>query len=330
MAKIIYALNTDDRTGPANERDTFARDIMAGLSSGRKSIPAAYHYDAEGSRLFKRITELPEYYLTRCEIDALERNREKIAALMRDDFVNLIEFGPGDGCKTGNLIRHFLDQRVKFRYVAMDISVTALKQLAEDYRLRFPGLPVDCLVADYYSNRRMLKEHYRERNLALFLGSSIGNLNPVQTRKFLHSLRRDLNDGDMIIIGFDLVKKAELIRKAYNDSQGVTAAFNFNLLERINRELGGNFEVSRFRYVGEYDPDDSVVRSYLISLADQEVCISRIERSFHFNAEEPIHTEDSYKYRESDIEELAAQNGFHVRDHLYDSKGYFIVSIWET
>lgn len=330
MARIIFAVQPDDKTRSENDQEIFARDVKAGLSAEQKYIPAAYHYDAEGSRLFNMITELPEYYLTRCEIDVLKRNKRQIADLMTDGPVNLIEFGPGDGSKTRTLIDFLLRGKIDFRYAAMDVSHAALKQLAHDYKSRFPGLLVDCLVANYYTDRKLLKEHYRNKNLVLFLGSSIGNLDPTQTGSFIQGLRQDLNDGDLVIIGFDLIKQPELVRKAYNDSQGVTAAFNLNLLERINRELDGDFDLSKFRYAGIYDSENQVVRSYLVSLEKQDVYIGALKSTFHFHSEESIHTEDSYKFRETDIERLADRHGFDVKGHLYDSQGFFVDSIWEA
>ncbi len=328
MAQVIYSQDSDDVISPDIDTEIFAKDVMAGLSAKQKYIPASYHYDAEGSRLFNKITELPEYYLTRCEADALERNKDRIADLLTDGTANLIELGPADGSKTGALMDYFHTLKIDFHYVAVDISHTALEQLANDYQSDFPDQSVDCLVANYVTDLKWLKNRYHQKNLVLFLGSSIGNFNAAQTKAFLQNLRQNLKSDDMVIIGFDLVKETELIRRAYNDSENVTAEFNYNLLRRINRELDADFDVTAFRFEGLYNTDDSVMRSYLISLKEQEVYIGALKRSFGFRTGESIHTEDSHKYRESDIEELAAKHGFSVKSHLYDSHRYFVDSIW--
>ncbi len=309
---------------------TFAEDILEGLSARQKYIPAEYHYDANGSRLFDRITELPEYYLTDCEIDALERNSERIASLMGDEPMNIIEFGPGDGSKTRALIEYFVTQGLNFRYFGVDISQTALEQLADDYQTRYPDLSVDCLVCNYATSLSWLKSRYRRRNLALFLGSSIGNFIPAQARSFLLELNEGLNPGDFAIIGFDLAKDSNLIHSAYNDSEDVTAEFNLNLLKRINRELGGEFDLTDFRYSGRYDKAERVHRSYLVSQSEQNVRIGELSRSFRFEEGETIHTEDSRKYTEPDIERLANETGYSVRANLHDSRKYFVDSVWEV
>ncbi len=330
MSRVICPAPSDDASQVARRRETFARDVKAGLSAEQKYIPAAYHYDAEGSRLFNKITELPEYYLTRCEIDALESNKEQIAATLDGSATNLIEFGPGDGSKTRTLISYFHEQGLDVRYVAVDISRAALEELDGDYQRRFPDLPVHCLLADYASSLQWLNDHCRQKNLVLFLGSSIGNFRTDEARSFLLNLKRDLTGDDRLIIGFDLDKEADLIHNAYNDSENVTADFNLNILERINRDLEGDFDTSKFRYEGRYESKARVVKSYLVSLEDQHVAIDALGCNFHFREGEAIHTEDSYKYRESDIEHLAAETGFEVTTHLYDARRYFVDSVWEV
>jgi uncharacterized SAM-dependent methyltransferase len=212
----------------------------------------------------------------------------------------------------------------------VDISTAALECLASDYHAAFPDLAISCLAADYFTGLKWLKDRYRQRNLVLFLGSSIGNFSPEEASSFLVSLKEGLNPGDLALIGFDLDKDPELIRAAYNDCEETTAAFNLNILERINRQLDGDFDLSAFRYEGNYDRDSRVVRSYLISSGDQSVRVGALDRTFHFKDGESIHTEDSYKYRESDIEKLAARSGFTVEENLYDAKGYFVDSLWKA
>lgn len=317
-----------EATRSERDRGIFAADILAGLSTPEKYIPAEYHYDVEGSRLFREITELPEYYLTRCEIDVLERNKEWIADTLADRPNNIIEFGPGDGSKTRTLLEYFISRQLDLRYVAVDISADAVVQLATDFKVHLPQLPVDCVITNYLTGMKWLNKDHQRRNVVMFLGSSIGNFNPDQAMSFGLRMRRCLNEGDTLIIGFDLVKEPELIHKAYNDARNVTAMFNLNILLRINRELDGVFDISKFSYLGRYLGDDRVVQSYLRSKEAQNVRIGALNRSFYFYPGEFIHTEDSYKYRESDIESLAAACGFDVKAHLYDARKYFVDSVW--
>lgn len=313
-----------------HNKQNFAKDVSVGLSKNPKSLPPAYHYDDEGSRLFKRITELPEYYVTRCERDALERNKVTISDLLGVGPMNLVEFGPGDGSKIRTVIEYLLGRNVELRYVPIDISGLALDQLAADYRIRYPDLDVHCMIADYIAGIQWLNSQRDRKNVVFFLGSNIGNLAPAEGRSFLRRLRSSLNRNDMLIIGFDLRKETDIIHRAYNDSENVTAEFNLNMLRRINRELDGEFDLDQFRYVGTYKTDSHCVKSYLISLASQDVYVGKIDRWFHFEPQESIHTENSYKYRESDIEQLAVDTGFAVSEHLYDARRFFVDSVWQA
>jgi dimethylhistidine N-methyltransferase len=330
MNRYASVLLTEDKVALENDLDIFARDILEGLSAEEKYIQAEYHYDANGSKLFDLITELPEYYLTKVETESLKLNKVKIAELLNRETVNLIELGPGDGSKTRDLIEYLIRNDIGFNYCAVDISSAALESLADDYRKRFPDLPLECLVSNYTSGLQWLRDHNNNRNVVLFLGSSIGNFSKSQSQVFLDNLYRDLKHDDLVLIGFDLIKDAELIRKAYNDSQGVTAEFNYNLLRRINRELSADFDLTKFQYTGRYSTIDQVHRSYLVSLIEQDVYVGALKTTFQFREDEAIHTEDSRKYTETDIEFLAGQSGFSVVTHLYDSKRYFVDSVWRV
>lgn len=310
--------------------ETFALDVLAGLSEPNKTIPSQYLYDDEGSRLFVEITRLPEYYLTACERDALAANVSRIARYVRNAPFNLVEFGPGDGHKTAILIDHFRRQRFDFCYVPIDISPAAIESLSPALRRDFPGLEINPIVSEYFTGIRSLSRSSRRRNLVLFLGSNIGNFAPQQSRLFLHHLWLSLNPGDILLIGFDLMKDIDLLLCAYNDTQGVTAAFNLNLLGRINRDLEGSFSLPQFRHYGTYNPTAGAMESHLVSHVAQEIHIGAIRRTFSFRAWEPIHTEFSYKYLESDIAALARDTAFVMREHLYDTKRWFIDSVWEV
>jgi L-histidine Nalpha-methyltransferase len=311
-------------------KEAFTRDVLIGLSSTPKNLSSKYFYDAEGSRLFQQITELPEYYLTRCEFEIFESHKDAIADFMQSDSYNLVELGPGDARKTRVLIEHLLKRDVDFRYVPIDISAAALEDLVARMQTDFPHLTVHGLVSEYFNALNWLKSLNHRKNLVLFLGSNIGNFNRESSRVFLHSLWNSLSAGDYVLIGFDLKKDIELLLHAYNDSQGITRQFNLNLLHRINRELGGDFDVRRFRHYASYNVFSGAMESYLVSRESQTVKIQDIGQSFTFDAWEPIHTEYSYKYLESDIVRLGEGTGFTFLEQFYDSRKFFTDVLWRV
>lgn len=329
MERIKF-LNPADFATTFGDHDTFALDILVGLSEQRKAIPSRYMYDDEGSRLFEEITRLPEYYVTECERQALAGSKEQIARHVQNAPFNLVEFGPGDGHKTKILIEHFLERKLEFQYVPIDISKGAIEGLSASMQQDFPDLSLSAIVSEYFSGIKWLNRRSSRRNFVLFMGSNIGNFSHAQARFFLRNLWNCLKNGDILLIGFDLKKDIEMLLSAYNDPKGVTAAFNLNILRRINRELGGNFDLSKFRHFGTYDVFSGAMESYLVSLEQQEVLIEEIGRSFTFRPWEPIHTEYSYKYLESDINILAEETLFVVNEHFYDPKRWFIDSVWEV
>jgi dimethylhistidine N-methyltransferase len=311
-------------------QEQFALDVLLGLSETPKTIHSKYFYDAEGSRLFQAITDLPEYYLTRCEHEILETHKDEIARLVSRRRFNLVELGPGDAHKTMLLMDRFLSAGIDFRYVPIDISEAAMQELVNSLDRRFPKLSVHGLVSSYSNGLKWLNTMKNESNFLLFMGSNIGNFNKAAARVFLRSLWNSLQSEDLVLIGFDLKKDINMMLLAYNDRQEVTARFNLNLLQRINRELGANFDLNRFRHYANYDVYSGAMESYLVSTESQDVFIKSIGQSFHFEPWEPIHTEYSYKYLESDIEELAKTTGFTVETQLYDSKHFFVDSIWRV
>ena len=326
----IRIVSLIDRHNVYGDHDAFALDVLVGLSEVKKSISSKYMYDNEGSRLFNKITELDEYYPTRCEIENLNLHKNKIGDFLENESFNLVEFGPGNGSKTRILIEHFLEKKLNFRYVPIDISSGAMDELVSALKTSFTDLELEGLVSDYFSGIKWLNRRYKRKNLVLFLGSNIGNFSHAKARFFLRNLWNGLNDGDYVMIGFDLKKDIDLLISAYNDSQGVTSEFNMNLLRRINRELGGQFALDSFRHIGTYDVFSGAMESYLVSLKEQDVFIEEIGRSFHFRSWEPIHIEYSYKYLESDIENLAFETGYKLLDQFYDSNRYFIDSLWQV
>jgi uncharacterized SAM-dependent methyltransferase len=225
---------------------------------------------------------------------------------------------------------HFAKAGLAFQYVPIDISESAMGELVNSLEKLIPQLQVNGLVTDYFNGLKWLNHRYRRKNLVLFLGSSIGNFTHRGACFFLRNLWNCLNHDDSVMIGFDMKKDIDLLLRAYNDSEGVTREFNLNLLHRINRELGGRFDAGKFRYFGTYNVFSGAMESYLVSQERQTVFIEAIGRSFLFEPWEPLHTEYSYKYLASDIDQLAEETGFEVHEHIYDSKSYFVDSIWRV
>lgn len=330
MAQKIHNIDGNDSRASFSDKEKFALDVLVGLTKTPKAIAAIYHYDAEGSRLFDKITKLPEYYLTSCEIETLDRNKNRISENMNSEAFNLVEFGPGNGSKTKIIIDHLLNKKIDFQYIPIDISHSAIEMLMEDYKSCYPDLEINAVVADYFDGVKWLNRRSNRRNVVLFLGSNIGNFNFSDTRLFLRNLWITLNNKDIVLIGFDLKKDIELLLHAYNDLSGVTAEFSLNLLRRINNELGGNFNLEKFRHFATYEVASGAMESYLVSLVNQDVTVKEITRSFHFDSWEPIHVEYSYKYHISDIENLAVETGYKVVEHMYDKRKYFTDSLWQV
>ena len=308
----------------------FARDVLRGLTSTPKRLSSKYFYDKRGSELFSRIMELPEYYLTNAELEILSTHGKLLAELCRGESFDLIELGAGDGRKTSVLLKQFVAQHLEFEYVPIDISRSAVEQLTSRLLSELPSLNVNGLVTEYFSGMRWMNRSATRKKIVLFLGSNIGNFTLAEAREFLSALRNTMKDGDLLILGMDLEKDPEVLLAAYSDSQGVTREFNLNLLERINRELGGNFTLENFEHCARYNADCQAMESYLFSLKKQAVELSALSRSFTFGQGEPIHMEYSMKYSEDQIEALAADSGFRITRNFFDSRRYFVDSVWEV
>lgn len=330
MVSTYQVLEHKDISSSLETRQVFATDIFHGLSQNPKVIPPKYFYDDEGSKIFIQITKLTEYYLTKCESEILENQKKNIADLVSKESFNLIELGPGDGQKTNILLDYFLKSSLDFKYVPIDISESTISGLINLIKQKFPKLETNGLVSEYFNGIKWLGQNGSKRNFVLFLGSTIGNFYKPNKLLFLRSLWNALNHNDLVLIGFDLKKDIDLMLKAYNDSKGITSKFNLNLLKRINYELEANFDLNKFRFYANYNPITGAVESFLISTEEQSVYIKYLEQTFHFNAWEPIHTEYSYKYLDSDIEALASETGYKVEMKLYDSKKHFTDYIWRV
>lgn len=309
----------------------FARDVQQGLSASPKQIPSKYFYDNRGDSLFQQIMQMDEYYLTNCEFEILDNNKGKLF----DHFYankkpfELVEFGAGDGLKTKLLIGHFLENNAKFQYIPIDISQNALDLLASDLDNKFSRLEYSCLCGDYFECLSSLNGQDK-RKAVLFLGSNIGNFSDQEAVAFLRQVRKNLSKGDFMLTGFDMMKDPDVILRAYNDPQGITADFNLNLLDRINRELGADFNPRMFRHYPVYDPVKGEARSYLVSLRAHSVYIEAINQEFQFEAWEAIYTEISRKYNLKQIHHLAELSGFRMVDNYIDGKKYFVDSLWRA
>jgi L-histidine Nalpha-methyltransferase len=330
ISRRLSCATQSSALSPQSLKNHFADEVAAGLSGAPKRLPCKYLYDDTGSRLFQEIMELDEYYPTRCEAAILEQHKEEIAALVGRRAFNLVELGAGDGKKTRILLRHFLDRGSHFRYVPIDICPSAIRGLMDDLATEFQGLQVQGLATEYFEGLKWLGRFSRQANVVLFLGSNIGNFSPSETTAFLSGLWNAMNNSDFLLIGFDLKKDAQTLVRAYNDSKGVTARFNINMLHRINNELGGDFDPGRFQYYSTYNPHAGAVESFLVSLKDQTVHIDQCRRSFPFSQWEPIQTESSYKFLKEDLSRLARENGFRQVASLCDSQGYFADSLWQV
>ena len=308
-----------------------ALDVLAGLSERPKRLSSKYFYDDVGSQYFRQIMQLDEYYLTGCELEILERHGADIAGRVGSQPLNVVDLGAGDGAKTRVLLRHLVARGADFMYTPIDISEGAMATLERAIRRDLPAVSMRGLVSEYSQGLRWLEVNEPDRsNLVLFLGSNIGNFNRSQARAFLRRLWNDLRDGDLVLIGFDLKKEIDILLAAYNDSEGVTAAFNLNLLSRLNRELGADFDLQYWRHFGTYNVFSGAMESYLVSLISQRVVIPALSLEFGFDEWEPIHTEYSYKYLPSEIAALARDTGFGVDVDYRDSRGYFTDSLWRV
>lgn len=306
----------------------FHQAIEQGLSASSKYISSQFFYDDQGSRIFQDIMRMPEYYPTACEFEILSfQSLQIINKLDFSEPFNIVELGAGDGIKTLQLLRKLTELGAFFHYVPIDISAEAIHALEENMSRELPGLSIKSLVGDYFTQMEVLAQSDIPC-LFLFLGGNIGNYEGPQVHDLLKQFYQNMKPGDKLLTGFDLQKNPITIRRAYDDSQGITKAFNLNLLHRINREMGGTFLPDQFDFYCYYNPDNGEVRSYLVSLRDQDVYIDDLERSFHFDQNELIWTELSRKYTFQEIEQLARQNGFKVVNHFLDCKHYFTDSLW--
>lgn len=307
----------------------FADSVREGLASRPRRLSSRYFYDAAGDRLFQAIMASDGYYLTDCEREILREQGGDIAdRVIPGGPFELVELGAGDGSKICHLIDALHERSADFVYKPLDISAHVLGLLADRLRPPRPWLRMEPIAGNYM---HWLAEPRRPgvRRVFAFMGSNLGNFDPEAAVDFLSEIRSSMNPGDFLLIGLDLKKDPALIRAAYDDEGGITARFNLNLLERINRELGGNFEVDQWRHHPTYDPDSGAARSALRSLVDQSVSVAALGETFDFDAGELVRTEISQKYDDALIQHLAGASGFRVAAAFTDRRGWFTDQLWE-
>ena len=306
-------------------------EIEEGLQADTPNIPSKYFYDDYGSRLFEKIMRMPSYYLTDAEKHILETHHQNIIRYFAKDTnsINLIELGAGDGIKTQILAESLMKNNIPFTYVPVDISLEALKNLETGFKKKYPQIKIQPLHTDYETGLSSLNQQNGAKNVVLFLGSTLGNFTPQASYDFLAMISRNLKRKDILLIGLDLVKDPNVILEAYNDPDGITAEFNYNLLRRLNRELDANFDLSKWRHQPVYDVEQKAAKSYLIATEKQTITFAKYEKAFHFDQWAFIQTEISQKYDRRMISALSKNNDFEIMKEYTDNRNYFLNAIWQ-
>ncbi|KXN99054.1 methyltransferase [Aequorivita aquimaris] len=303
----------------------FKKEVFEGLSAFPKYLSSKYFYDKKGDKLFQDIMAMPEYYLTGCEFQILSSHTETIGELFRDreNGLDLIELGAGDGKKTKVLLKYMADHNFNFVYKPIDISENAVEMLSENLATEMPALTVDAEVGEYFEVLERLKGFNKRKKVIMVLGSNIGNLKHPKAIEFLTKLKDAMLPDDLLFMGFDQKKNPQTILDAYNDEAGITAAFNKNILTRINRELGGNFDVDKFEHWEAYNPETGTAKSFLVATEAMQASIEKLGLTVNFEQWETIHTEISQKYDDKIVQWLAEQSGLEIETSFTDEKGYY-------
>ncbi len=317
----------------------FAQDVSITLGAKPKYLKPKYFYDSVGSELFEQICLQPEYYPTRTEASILEIYSSNIAGIFANESCSIIELGSGSSSKTRMLLQAFLKanhNKSSYRYYfPIDISHSMLKHSVKILSAEFPTLNVIGLPTDYVDginkvNQFMLSKNITSaRKIIVFLGSSIGNFEPNEAETFLKVLADRMNARDLLLIGFDLHKDEKVLSAAYNDSAGITSRFNLNILQRINKELGGEFDTDFFKHYAYYNKQEKRVEMHLISTCKQQVYVRKIDKMFDFGVGESIHTENSYKYTLQEIDDLTTKCGLDIKRHFSDRNYWFDLGLFE-
>ncbi|MEL7270753.1 MAG: L-histidine N(alpha)-methyltransferase [Bacteroidota bacterium] len=303
----------------------FAKEVKEGLTAYPKYLSSKYFYDATGDKLFQDIMAMPEYYLTDAEFAIFTEHKSHIAELFIADEspFSLFELGAGDGKKTKILLNELVEKKAAFDYRPIDISQNALDSLSDSIQKEIPDVEVNPIQGTYFDTLKDINAATEKRKVILFLGSNIGNLLHPQAIDFLKNLRDSIHPEDSIFMGFDQKKNPQTILDAYNDAKGITAAFNKNILHRINKELGGNFDVDQFLHWEVYDPESGTAKSYLVSKSAQEVRIESLDLEIRLRPWETIHTEISQKYDDEVVNWLAEQADLKISTSFTDKDAFY-------
>ena len=304
---------------------TFSEEISSSLSVNSKFITPKFFYDKKGSDLFEKICTLPEYYPTRTEIDILKNIDSELIPYLDDTF-RLVELGSGASVKTRLILDIFTSMQKTTEYFPIDISeilTESSEQLLKDY----DDLHITGIIDTYEGGLEFLKNYDDKNNLIVFFGSSFGNFSPDDGKEFLKKINSMMKSGDLFLIGLDLVKDTQILESAYDDSLGITAQFNLNVLSRINNELDADFNLNNFSHHSIYNKKDQRIEMYLKSLVQQSVIVSKSYLSLSFKKNELIHTEYSYKFSLEQINELLESAGFKINHLWLDDKKYFSLTL---
>ena len=331
MATYFRAVEIEHRnSGRArSHREALTHEVRRGLITRPRSLSPWMFYDAEGSRLFERITTLPEYYPTRTERAILAGHADAIVAAAHSDRslpLRLVELGAGTAAKTGILLEAALRVSDDVSYMPVDVSSDALELACQNIACALPEVRIQPIVRNYITHPLQL-EPFDGTTLALYIGTSIGNFSPEEARMILRNLGTQLQTGDALLLGTDMVKDEPTLLAAYDDSDGITAAFNLNILHRLNRELGANFDAACFRHRALWNSIESRIEMHLESTQEQDVSIEHADLDLHFMRRETIHTENSYKFTDQGIRSLLEEVGFEIRGAWKDSRDWYTLTL---
>jgi L-histidine Nalpha-methyltransferase len=314
---------------PLDAREALIDEVWRGLRKRPRSLVPWMLYDSEGSRLFECITTLPEYYPTRTEREILANYADAIISAAGSDYsrpLRLLELGAGTAAKTGILLRAATRLRNEVIYFPVDVSSDALDAACDSIGCLLPNVQLQPMVANYVTHPPKL-ERFKGTTLAMYIGSSIGNFSPEEARTILRNLRSQLRAGDALLLGTDMVKDEATLVRAYDDKDGVIAAFNLNLLHRLNRELGANFDTGCFRHRARWNHAESRIEMHLESTRNQCVDIPAAQLSVQFAASETIHTESSYKFTRKTLGALLDDAGFTVERTFTDPRQWYALTL---
>jgi L-histidine Nalpha-methyltransferase len=309
-------------------REELIRDVQTGLLSRPRSLKPWMFYDELGSQLFERITTLAEYYPTRTERSLLERHADSIvaSACAGSQLLRIVELGAGTASKTCLLLAAAARRRISVVYMPLDVLADALEVACRNVECTFPGVLIEPVVVNYVNTPPQLEE-FDGPTVALYLGSSIGNFLPEESRTILRNLGSQLRGEDALVLGTDLVKDESTLVAAYDDNEGVTAAFNLNILSRLNRELGADFDPAGFRHCARWNRLESRIEMHLESTCDQDVQIAAAELELDFRSGETIHTENSYKFTNETLGALLSDTDFAIESAWKDERDWYALTL---